>query len=158
MEKVTIQMEMPGDPASPPPLKTTEIREKALKILNALGYSDHELSILITDDAAVREMNRHYRGLDRPTNVLSFAMQEGAFSHITPLLLGDLVISWETLNKEADAAGITPSERLSQLLIHGILHLVGFDHEIGPEAEIEMADRSIELLRLIENNPDLDYF
>ena len=113
---------------------------------------------MISDDAQVRELNRAYRGKDAPTNVLSFPMQEGEFSDITPGLLGDVVISFDTARAEARAAGISTDERMSQLLIHGILHLIGFDHELGETQALEMEKKSLELLRRIENNPDLTAF
>ncbi len=103
-------------------------------------------------------MNKTYRGKDKPTNVLSFPMQEGQFSDITPGLLGDVVISVETAEQEASDAGISMDERMSQLLIHGILHLLGFDHETGENDAEKMEQKSIELLRLIEKNQGLDAF
>ncbi len=123
-----------------------------------MGCDDHELSIVITDDAQVRELNRTYRGKDEPTNVLSFPMQEGEFSDITPGLLGDVVISLDTAEAEAIAAGISTHERMSQLLVHGILHLFGFDHELGENQAREMEENSLALLRRIEENPDLTAF
>ncbi len=136
-----------------------------------MAYEDHELSIVITDNEGIKEMNRTYRNIDRPTNVLAFPMleQEGEEADIpfplpaigagnAPPLLGDIVISMEKAGQEADMAGITLSERVSQLLIHGILHLVGYDHEKGESKTQEMEEKSLELIRLIEPNPDLDIF
>jgi probable rRNA maturation factor len=137
---------------------TDKIRQKTKQILSALGCRTHEISILITDDTQIQELNRTYRGVDTPTNVLSFPMQEGEFSDLTPGLLGDVVISCDTAQKEADTAGINLSERMSQLLIHGVLHLVGFDHERGEQGERNMEDKSFELLKLIEPNKDLPIF
>jgi probable rRNA maturation factor len=135
------------------------LRRKTEQILNALGCNHHEISIVIMDDAQIQALNHDYRGIDRPTNVLSFPMQEGEFSHITPGLLGDLVISAQTAAREAEDAGITLDERLSQLLVHGILHLVGFDHETGEEDARQMETKSLALLKLIEpDNPDLPVF
>jgi probable rRNA maturation factor len=139
-------------------LATAPLYKKTEQILNALGCDDHELSIVITDDAQVRELNRTYRGKDEPTNVLSFPMQEGEFSDITPGLLGDVVISLDTTEAEAIAAGISTDERISQLLVHGILHLFGFDHELGENQAREMEEKSLELLRRIEKNLDLTAF
>ena len=113
---------------------------------------------MITDDTQVRDLNRTYRGKDAPTNVLSFPMQEGEFSNITPGLLGDVVISLDTAQAEALSAEISTDERMSQLLIHGILHLIGFDHELGENQAREMEEKSLELLRLIEKNIDLSAF
>ena len=104
------------------------------------------------------QLNKTYRGISKPTNVLAFPMQEGAFSDITPGLLGDVVISIETAEREAITAGISLEERTSQLLIHGILHLLGFDHELGDKEASAMDEKSLELLRLVEKNIDLTAF
>ncbi len=135
------------------------LRRKTEQILNVLGCNHHELSIVIMDDAQIQALNHDFRGIDRPTNVLSFPMQEGEFSNITPGLLGDVVISAQTAAREAEDAGITLEERMSQLLVHGILHLVGFDHETGEEDARQMEIKSLSLLKLIEpDNPDLPVF
>ncbi len=123
-----------------------------------MGFSAHELSIVITDDIQIQELNKTYRDINTPTNVLAFPMQEGLFTEITPGLLGDVVISSETALKEANMAQITLTERMSQLLVHGILHLVGFDHEAGESATQKMERKSLELLRIIEKNTQLSSF
>ncbi len=123
-----------------------------------MGCDTHEISIVITGDERIKQLNRHYRKIDRPTNVLSFPMQEGQFSDITPGLLGDVVISCDTAQKEAENAGISLEERISQLLIHGILHLIGFDHETCENDAEKMEAKSIELLRKIEANKNLNAF
>ena len=104
------------------------------------------------------QLNQTYRGISKPTNVLAFPMQEGEFSHITPGLLGDVVISIDTAQREAQSAGISLDERVSQLLIHGILHLVGFDHETSETDAMTMEEKSLELLGLIEKNKGLTAF
>jgi len=123
-----------------------------------LGCNAHEISIVIMDDEGIRELNANFRNIDKPTNVLSFPMQEGQFSDITPGLLGDVVISLDRAEQEAQEADITLDERMSQLLIHGILHLLGFDHEIDEKAAGQMEQKSLELLRLIEKNTGLNAF
>lgn len=123
-----------------------------------MGCDHCELSLVLTDDPDIQHLNRTYRGKDRPTNVLSFPMQEGEFSNVTPGLLGDVVISVDTAQREAAQAGISLDERMSQLLVHGILHLVGFDHETGDEEAGQMEAKSLELIRLIEGNADLKAF
>jgi probable rRNA maturation factor len=85
-------------------------------------------------------------------------MQEGDFGDITPGLLGDVVISCETAQKESEQANISFSERISQLLIHGILHLIGFDHEQSEKDAQNMEEKSLEVLRKIEKNKDLNAF
>lgn len=123
-----------------------------------MGYEGCEISLLFTDDDGIRALNSMYRDMEKPTNVLSFSMLEGETEPPFSDLLGDVVISVETAQTEALEAGIHTEERLSQLLVHGILHLVGFDHEPDETAFREMEDKSHELLRLIETNPDLDAF
>ena len=116
-----------------------------------MGYPDHELSLLIVDDPQIETINREYLQHEGPTNVISFAMQEGEFSQVSPFLLGDVVISADTAENEANLSGITFRQRLIELLIHGMLHLAGFDHEQDKaEAEI-METKSGNLLELIRN-------
>lgn len=97
-----------------------------------------ELSILLLDDASMQRMNRQYRGLDRPTDVLSFAMLEGDFAGVQPQLLGDVVISIPTAVRQAKRARRTIEREIATLLAHGILHLLGFDHHLR-RAAVEMA-------------------
>lgn len=96
-----------------------------------------ELSILIVDDAAIQEINREYLQRDHPTNVISFSQQEGEMLGGPDTLLGDVVISAETAARDAAEAGIEMFDELVFLLLHGILHLLGYDHERGTQAEAE---------------------
>jgi probable rRNA maturation factor len=100
-----------------------------------LGCPPSEISVAIVGDRAIRILNREYLGKDRPTNVISFSMQEGDFGTVNPALLGDVVISADTAAREADEGGIPFRERLLFLLMHGILHLTGYDHERSGEEE-----------------------
>jgi probable rRNA maturation factor len=95
-----------------------------------------EVSVLLTDDARVRELNRAWRGRDRATNVLSFpALAPGATSPPgAPVLLGDVVLAYETVAREAAAERKSLRAHLSHLLVHGVLHLLGHDHEDEAEA------------------------
>jgi probable rRNA maturation factor len=93
------------------------------------------LSILITNDAGIREINRDWLDKDRPTNVISFAMQEGEGTGVQADLLGDVVISIETAARDAAEAAVPVEHELYFLLLHGILHLLGYDHERGTAAE-----------------------
>jgi len=121
-----------------------------MAILNALDCPDGELSLLIVDDHGIANLNQTYRGRSGPTNVLAFSMNEGAFGDIAPHLLGDVVISVETCQREADAAGISFESHFNELLVHGILHLFGFDHEQSEEEDRRMRAKSEELLRTID--------
>ncbi len=123
-----------------------------------MGYENHEISVVITANDEIAELNKKFRGKDKPTNVLSFPMLEGEFNSVTPYLLGDIVISSEKALEEAEQSGISFDERMSQLLVHGILHLVGFDHETGEDDAFAMEAKSIEILRIIENNTELGAF
>ena len=114
-----------------------------------------ELSVLLVDDRTIAELNTQYLNRRRPTNVLSFPMREGPFSEDQPEMLGDVVISVETASREAGDAGIAVWERLDYLLIHGILHLFGYDHE-GDESEARiMEEKTEELMALLRSEPPL---
>lgn len=94
-----------------------------------------ELSILFTDDAAIRELNRQWRCKDRPTNVLSFPAAPLRPGEAPGPLLGDLVLAAETITAEAAEMGIGFDAHLTHLLVHGFLHLLGYDHMEEGEAE-----------------------
>ncbi len=123
-------------------------------ILNALDFPDAELSILIVDDPEIATLNGQYLHREGPTNVIAFPMLEGDFADISPQLLGDVVVSMDTAQKEADIAGIHVDERLLELLVHGILHLVGYDHELSETEAFRMDAKSHELLALVKDLAD----
>jgi len=127
-----------------------KLQKRAQAILNALGSPEGELSILVVDDSEIKTLNKNYLNRSGPTNVIAFPMKEGDFSDINPQLLGDVVISIETAGREALQSGISTEERFTQLLVHGILHLFGFDHEKSEQDARKMEKKSNELLRLIE--------
>src|SRR3954465_7724407 len=97
-----------------------------------------ELAIMLTDDAGIRTLNNNWRGIDRPTNVLSFpALQPTAgASADAPRMLGDIAIAYETTRKEADDEEKPFDHHLSHLAVHGFLHLIGYDHEKDGDAEV----------------------
>lgn len=102
--------------------------------------------MLIVDDEQIAMLNRAYLQRSGPTNVIAFPMQSGEFPKICPHLLGDVVISIQTAAREACNAQMQTSERLLQLLVHGILHLFGHDHEAGGQQAAEMDRKSRELI------------
>ena len=126
-----------------------KIQQKVQAILGVLDFPDGELSILIVDDPQIEALNQQYLKRRGPTNVIAFAMREGEFSDLTPHLLGDVVISTDTAAKEAQDAGMSLERRFDELLVHGILHLFGYDHEDSEEEAREMEAKSRELLELI---------
>lgn len=125
-----------------------KIKLVAEKILKALNLTQAELSITLANDKQIRELNRQYRKIDRPTDVLAFPMQEGSFKGLNPFLLGDVIISLETALRQANNLGHSLQQELNQLLVHGILHLLGFDHGRT------MSGKEQELLRFIDEEHD----
>lgn len=131
-------------------IREMPLRRVARMILSVSACPDAELSILIVDDAMIQEINRDYLDKDRPTNVISFAMQEGEGKGVQPDLLGDVVISAETAARDATDAQTTFESELYFLLLHGILHLLGYDHERGSQTEAKrMEAREREIFALV---------
>lgn len=125
------------------------VREVAGAILAAVGCTSVELSILFVDDEEIHALNREYRKKDKATDVLSFPMREGEFGDLNPELLGDVVISLDTATMQAEERGETLDEELNFLLTHGILHLLGFDHEGTPSEARRMQAKEKELMGLL---------
>ena len=101
-----------------------------------------ELSVLLADDSTVRELNRTYRATDATTDVLSFAQSEGeAFAQPEGIAthLGDIIVSVDTARRQADAYGQTLQDEVTHLLVHGVLHLLGYDHEVAEDADVMRA-------------------
>jgi probable rRNA maturation factor len=109
----------------------------AAEIVNA-DIGEAELAVMLTDDAGIRTLNSNWRGIDKPTNVLSFpALQPTGPSgpDDAPRMLGDIAIAYETTRKEADDEQKPFAHHLSHLAVHGFLHLIGYDHEKDDDAE-----------------------
>ena len=127
------------------PIELQRLEAQARKILSGLARPEAELSVLLVDDTAIGLLNQDYLGRTGPTNVIAFPMGEGEFGQINPELLGDVVLSVETAWKEAAEAGYRLEEMLDFYLIHGILHLMGYDHEGSAEeaARMEAASQDV---------------
>jgi len=111
-----------------------------------------EVAIMLTDDAGIRALNRDWRKIDKPTNVLSFpAVQPEGIRppHAPPPPLGDIAIAYETTRREAEAENKLFNHHLSHLAVHGFLHLIGYDHETDDEAEA-MEDLERRILATLE--------
>jgi probable rRNA maturation factor len=118
------------------------VRRAAAAALADAGVGDSELGVTLTDDARMRELNRVWRGADRPTNVLSFPAPQAKGA--APRLLGDVVIAYETVLREAAELRIPPCDHLAHLVVHGLLHLLGHDHENDRDADVmENLERAI---------------
>ncbi|MGD8969999.1 MAG: rRNA maturation RNase YbeY [Desulfobacterales bacterium] len=130
-------------------ISLAKIRTKARVILDALGSPEAELSILLVDDAAIAHLNQQYLSRPGPTNVIAFPMREGEFADVSPQLLGDVVISLDTAEREGAESGVALEVRLDELLVHGILHLFGYDHEKNNADAQVMAEKGSALMELI---------
>ena len=119
--------------------------------------ADCEIAVLLTDDQSMRALNARFRGSDKPTNVLSFpapaSAQPTAGDGAPSAFLGDIVIAFETANAEADAEEKEFGHHVAHLIVHGVLHLLGYDHEADAEAEaMEARERAI-LMQLDISDP-----
>ena len=115
-----------------------------------IEFEECEVSLLICDDAQIKQLNMEYRQKDYATDVLSFPMTEDPYTEGG--MLGDIVISLDTAKKQASEADIALEREISFLFIHGLLHLMGFDHELGQEEEEEMFTLQEEiLLKLVKS-------
>jgi probable rRNA maturation factor len=111
--------------------------------------TEGEVCLSLVDETEMAALNHRWRGVEGPTNVLTFALTEGDPPPIWPLVLGDVVICTPVAEAEARAAGLDVTRRLTELLVHGLLHLTGHDHEAGPRAEAEMEAQSARLLEML---------
>jgi rRNA maturation RNase YbeY len=124
----------------------------ARAILSDVAETSAELGILFVGDQRMRGLNRRYRGQDRTTDVLAFAMREASTPHasrLTPRPLGDVVVSIPTAQRQARQRGRSLDEELTVLLVHGILHLCGYDHERSEKEARRMHRREGMILRSI---------
>ncbi len=127
------------------------IKNLAKEILDFLGEDNVELSITLTDNETIQALNKEWRGKDKPTDVLSFPINEkppGYKYH----LLGDVVISLPFAKKQAEEIGLTYKEEILRLLIHGILHLLGYDHERSEEEAKIMFDLQDKIFNNLRQN------
>jgi probable rRNA maturation factor len=134
------------------------LKRDAIALMKAAGLPDCELSLTLTSDESIRTLNRDYRKKDRATDVLSFSQIEElgsappnprAIANIDGMPLGDVVISIDTALAQAREYGVAPAERLRTLLIHGFLHLLGYDHERSPSEARKMFARERRLAALM---------
>jgi len=114
-----------------------------------LALPDAELSILLVNDVQIQELNRRYLHRDKPTNILAFPMRKGEFSSLHPHLLGDLAISVETAQRQSNRFGLDDMEMVILLMIHGILHLVGYEHEGTRKGARKMATKQKQIFRTV---------
>ncbi len=114
-------------------------------VMKALELCGSEVSILLTDDDGIRGLNKRYRNIDRPTDVLSFPMND-------PCMLGDIVVSLDSVSAQALDYSVSFDEELSRLLVHGLLHLLGYDHVRGGRQAKKMKEKEGALLNGLKEN------
>jgi probable rRNA maturation factor len=127
------------------------VRRALKQAATALSTKTAELAIVLTDDAAMRRLNRNWRGIDAPTNVLSFATKnpgdqrdEQSGGQLVRNHLGDIVLAYETVKREAHRDGKAFDHHLAHLVVHGFLHLLGYDHRNDTQARrMETIERAI---------------
>ncbi|MBE9527989.1 MAG: rRNA maturation RNase YbeY [Proteobacteria bacterium] len=121
---------------------------KALSPTEPVLNTDTEVSVLLTGDAEIRKLNSTYRGKDRATDVLSFTQDD-------PVLLGDIVVSVERATAQSDLYSVTFNAEFARLLVHGLLHLLGYDHVNGGRQAAKMKRTEAELMSALETEGQL---
>jgi len=123
----------------------------AKRILTESGLLEAELSLLFVDDLQIQALNRRYLQRDKPTNILAFPMRKGEFSTLQAQLLGDLVISVETARRQSNRFGLDEMGMIILLMVHGVLHLMGYEHEGTKKGAREMAIKQKELFEGVKS-------
>jgi len=131
-------------------IDSNDIEGKIEKIISHLGCLNQEVSILLTTDAHIRKLNQEFRSIDKSTDVLSFPQNAEEDPAIPgEIILGDIAVSLDAAQVQAKEHGLTFDEEIILLLIHGILHLLGYDHEISEEEEEKMRSKTRDLFNLV---------
>jgi len=130
------------------PALARRLARRARRLLGALDLDTAELSLVLVSDPVMHELNRTWRGRNRPTDVLAFAQREGT-GPAPEGLLGDVVISVDTARRQAAALGHSVAVEAERLLVHGLLHLLGYDHERSAAEARRMRRKERALLRAL---------
>lgn len=117
-----------------------------------MGLTKAETSILLLDDLQITELNEKYLNRNRSTDVIAFPMHDNAFPQVQPQLLGDVVISVETASRQAVEGRCSLYAEMTALLIHAILHLLGYDHAASDEQDRKMTAKEEEILKILTEN------
>ena len=141
-------LENPGDERFSAPDVISKVETLAKYLLK---NKNAEVTIIITDDAGIKKINKEYRGKNQATDVLSFPVSDLAIQ-LPFYNLGDIYISLETSQRQAVQIGHSIREEFYRLLVHGFLHLLGYDHETGEDDEIVMKEKEDECLSLLLGN------
>ena len=153
-----LELDISVEASWPSPPDWEDLAVRAVTVLSQLApelaNAGLSVSLLFADDAEVHALNREWRGKDKPTNVLSFPMLEredllALAPDGPPELLGDIVLALETCQREADDKGISLEHHATHLIVHGLLHLAGYDHETSPEEARAMETLEIKALAMM---------
>lgn len=128
------------------PIKRENVRGIVQRVFKSEGVKADEVSIVFCDDTFIHELNKRYRGIDAPTDVLSFSLTEGDNNLSGIIALGEIVISVETALRQAEECHHPIERELEILLIHGLLHLIGYDHSVNDWEQDEMFKRQMALV------------
>jgi probable rRNA maturation factor len=131
-------------------LSLSKLRRDLLCIFRDLQIEDKDTSIVIVDDKAIKKLNREYRSINKSTDVLSFAISEGEFSEFSGGMLGDIIVSLETARVQAKEKSKSIQQEVTFLTIHGLLHLLGYDHQ-SDRQERTMNRESTRLIKLLSD-------
>ncbi len=136
---MTVRLAAPAR-ADLPRVDRRRLRSRALRLLRELAHPRSELSVALVDDERMAQLNQGFRGVEGPTDVLSFSLLEGEDAGHRGALLGDVVIGIETAARQARRRRRSLDEEVARLLIHGTLHLLGWDHQRDDEARAMRAE------------------
>ncbi len=128
-------------------ISTRWIKNIVKKLLDQKGLDRVEISVYLTDDYLIRELNKNYRGKDKATDVLSFIIDEYVGDY---RLLGEIVISIDTARRQAKEMGHSLEDEIKRLLVHGFVHLLGYDHQLGEEEEKIFRNMEENLIKSLE--------
>ena len=148
---MAVHLSAPGRRPSLPRVDRRLLLGRARRLLAALEHSRSELSVALVDDARIAELNAAWRGVEGPTDVLSFSLVDGPHAERRGRLIGDVVIGVETAARQARRARRTLDDEVARLLIHGTLHLLGHDHERDDGAMMRLQGELIQ--RFLERVP-----
>lgn len=137
---MTVRIAAPARRRDLPSFDRRLLRSRASRMLAALSQARSELSVSLVDDEEIARLNEQWRGIARPTDVLSFSLVEGVHAERRGPLLGDVVIGIQTAARQARRARRSLDEEVARLLIHGTLHLLGYDHARAADARAMRAE------------------
>ena len=133
---MSVRLSVPAASDRPRQLDVSLLASRTRRLLRELGHARSELALSLVADDEIKALNRTWRGRSRPTDVLSFSLLEGEHARHRAGLLGDVVIGLEVARKQAARRHRSLDEEVSRLMIHGVLHLLGYDHEKSEETRV----------------------